>query len=151
KRCPMALRLFRTPRSRLWLGLALVTLLGKPSGAEAQVPFSAVHGISAAAYQNWLNRMAKEGVRPVHVSVCSMGGAAPQFAAVALKDGKNTPYVTRHGLTAPQYADSCGELNKKGLRVLSVSGYRQGSATRFAAVWVKDGARWQGRHDLLEK
>jgi hypothetical protein len=135
---------------RCWLApaLSVVGVLGLAPAARAGVPFNTVHGVSAEAYQAWINKTIKEGYRAVHVSVCGMGGAAPRFSAVALKNGKNYPWEAHHGLTAAQYSKHCDDLYKKGLRVVSVSGYRQNNATRFAALWVKDGANWVGRHDL---
>jgi hypothetical protein len=39
-------------------------------------------------------------------------------------------------------------LNKTGYRVVSVSGYYENNAVRFAAVWVKDGCGWVAHHGM---
>ena len=137
-------------RSWLTLGLVLVGWLRLASSAGAQAPTYSLHGVSADAYQTWINKIKKEGFRPAYVSVGSVGNAAPQFSALAVKDGKNLLWEAHHGLTAKQYSQHCDDLHKKGLRVLSVSGYRDQNTTHFAAVWVKDGMNWIGRHDLTQ-
>ena len=40
------------------------------------------------------------------------------------------------------------ELTPKGYRPIAVSGYQRGDATRFAAVFIKDPAAWQARHNI---
>src|SRR5262249_33917466 len=98
----------------------------------------------------WINKIKKDGYRPIHVSACSIGKDAPLFCGIAIKDGKNLPWEAHHDLTAKQYSQNCDDLHKKGLRVLSVSGYHEQNVTHFAAGWVKDGINWIGRHDLSE-
>src|SRR5262245_47144676 len=97
----------------LWLALGpvLVGWLGLAPPASAQVPESVVHGISVDAYQTWVNKIKKDGYRPVHVSVSSVGNAAPLFSAIALKDGKNLPWEAHHGLNAKQYSQHCDDLH----------------------------------------
>ncbi|MFO0968645.1 MAG: galactose oxidase-like domain-containing protein [Gemmataceae bacterium] len=136
-----------------WPALVLVCCLALAPPAPAQdtaparAPVSGVHALSAKDYLAWIARMKKEGFRPTHVSAYGVG--VKQFAAVAVKDGKDYPWEARIGLTEPQYRKACDDLYKTGgYRVVSVSCYYEGTGNRFAALWVKDGRDWQARHGM---
>jgi CubicO group peptidase (beta-lactamase class C family) len=59
------------------------------------------------------------------------------------------PIGARHGLSSAQYQKAAEDFAKQGYRLTSVSGYRSGGTTRYAALWTKEpGAPQAARHGL---
>jgi hypothetical protein len=58
-------------------------------------------------------------------------------------------WVARHGLTSAQYQAAFNQYVAQGYRLRTVSGYRVGTSTRFAAIFDKvAGPAWAARHGL---
>src|SRR5262249_22241664 len=77
----------------------------------------------------------------------------PIFAAIAVPNTGKLTWVARHGLSRQDYQRTFDELVHKGLRPLSVSGYRHRQQERYAAIWVKDTHEfgWSSTHGILGK
>jgi CubicO group peptidase (beta-lactamase class C family) len=92
--------------------------------------------------------MSKQGFSLTHVSAFSIGGS-PRFAAIFEKGGPAG--LARHGLTASGYQNAFNDFAKKGFRLKVVSGYRQETSDRYAAIWVQsDGPQWLARHGIKD-
>jgi hypothetical protein len=107
--------------------------------------FWARHGLSDADYQKWVDDLVRYKYRPVQVSVHTSGGK-PVFSALAIPtDG--FAWVARHNMTSSGYQTAFDDLVGKGYRPISVAGYLDGAAVKFAALFLKDGAniRWEAR------
>jgi N-acyl-D-amino-acid deacylase len=143
----------RGPRSSL-LALAAAVLCGLAwlDPARAEAPPVEVHGVNAASLRAWLDRLAKTGHRLALVNGFATRDG-PRFAALAVRDPHNSPWLARLDLTPQQYQKAFTEWAAKGYRLLSVSGYPNGQTTRFAALWVRDPAAgtWAGRHGLTAR
>jgi WD40 repeat protein len=125
--------------------LADVAAGSLPKDGPGPGPPKSVRGVGAAAYQAWLDALAREKYRPLSVSVCE-DGREPEFTAVAVQDG--TEWVARHDLTGPAYREEAARWGRLGYRVSSLSGYERGGSARYAFVAVKDGAGGQAVDDL---
>jgi CubicO group peptidase (beta-lactamase class C family) len=133
---------------RSWC-LLLAGVLGAVGPARAAVQFAVLHGESPQAYQAWIDRMAREGYRPVFVQAFQ-DGQSPRFCAIAHKGGKNHPWIARQGLTRDDYQAAFDNLGKQGYRPLTTTGYPDGGRTRLAAIWIRDDVEgvWECRHHL---
>jgi len=111
------------------------------------VDFVARHGLTSSQYQTEFNRLVGQGYRLVLVDGYGQGDAT-RYAAIWEK--RQTPaWQARHGLTSSQYQEEFDRLVGEGYRLVHVSGYGQGNATRYAAIWDKSsGPAWQARHGL---
>jgi CubicO group peptidase (beta-lactamase class C family) len=105
--------------------------------------WSKAYGFSNAAEQRPL--------LPTHRS--RVGSVSKLFTTAAtlklIEEGRlslTTPVYTihvgdslaRHGLTGAEYQAEFDRNRGDGFRLVQVSGYGEGSATRFAAIWVRD-------------
>ena len=50
-------------------------------------------------------------------------------------------WAARHGLSGAKYQQAFNNFTRKGYCLKSVSGYQQGRAARYAAIWSKDGCK----------
>lgn len=132
---------------RFFFALALVAFL-----AGAAAPATALaggieawhetHGIDAKTYQTWLDRVRKEGLQPVDVSVCA-GKSGPLFSAIAIKTGH--PWEAPHAIPAANFGKESEAYAKKDYRLINMAGYQDGKDIRFAMIWVKDGKKLTGQ------
>jgi len=70
--------------------------------------------------------------------------------------------AAKHDMTSKEYADAYFNFKDKGYRLQCVSGYEEGSAIKFAAVWKKEigsplasfhqltGAEYQEKYNLYD-
>ncbi|HEY5802025.1 MAG TPA: hypothetical protein VIT92_17510 [Burkholderiaceae bacterium] len=109
--------------------------------------WQARHGLNTAQYQQTFDRLAQQGLRPVHVSGYTVGGQDRYAAIWQAKPG--VAWVARHGLSAAQFQQEFDRLLREGYRLTDVSGYNVGGQDRYAAIWEKSpGPAWQARHGL---
>ena len=60
-------------------------------------------------------------------------------------------WVARHAMSQAQFQSTFNDLNSKGYRLKSMSGYVSGGAEQYAALWVKEsGPAWQARSSMTE-
>ena len=74
--------------------------------------------------------------------------AAPARAVAA----ENPAWVARHGLSSADYQAEFNRWVGAGYRLVSVSGYDDAGAERYAAIWRKvSGPSWQARHGMTSQ
>ena len=73
-----------------------------------------------------------------------------QVRYAAIWEKRDGPaWQARHGLSADDYQQTFDKLGAEGYRPVAVSGYSDGGAARYAAIWEKRGGpAWQARHGL---
>jgi CubicO group peptidase (beta-lactamase class C family) len=109
--------------------------------------WQARHGLTAAQYQATFDELRAQGYRPVLVNGYSVNGSA-RFAAIFEHDS-GVAWVARHGLTAAEYQAEFDARVAEGYRLRHVSGYTDGGAVRYAAIWEKSsGPAWRAFHGL---
>jgi CubicO group peptidase (beta-lactamase class C family) len=109
--------------------------------------WQARHGISPAAYQQAVTDLGREGYRPTHVSVFTIGDQ--EFYSAIWEQQRGLPWAARHGLTATEYQQLFNELSGQGWRLRCVSGYDVGGEAQYACIWDQyAGPAWAARHGL---
>ena len=111
----------------------------------------AIHGITAAGYQEFFNKQTAQGFAPVLVTATGPASNAV-FAAVFEHNG-NGPWFAKHGLISGrednpstfQFQSRWAQQN--GFILHSAAIYGTSSDKRYAGVWVKNatGAHWSWR------
>jgi hypothetical protein len=107
-----------------------------------------IHAVDRDALQAWVDQLDAKKYCPVFINGSTVGGQT-RFSAVAHKDTTNPKWDIRFNLSAAEYQKKFDELANQSYRPLAVSGYMNGSALSFAAVWVKDGKKmqWWAHHN----
>jgi hypothetical protein len=106
------------------------------------------HRLTLAEYQALIEDRREKGLSPVFVSGYPMD-TSYRFCVILSNEHTSHPWLARHDLTATQYQQLYDDLQPKGYRPLSVSGYHNGDQTRFAVIFVKDGGpSWVARNQL---
>jgi CubicO group peptidase (beta-lactamase class C family) len=110
--------------------------------------WQARHALTAAQYQQAFDQLTAQGFTPAQVSGYAAGTSA-RFACLFTK-GDAAPFVARHGLDAAQYQQAFDQFTGQGYALEWISGYRDGSTTRYAAIWRKRATTpaWSARHGL---
>jgi CubicO group peptidase (beta-lactamase class C family) len=109
--------------------------------------WQARHGISPAAYQQAVTDLDRDGYRPTHVSVFTMGDQ--QLFSAIWEQQRGLPWIARHNLTSAEYQRLFDELSGRGWRLRCVSGYEVGDEARYACIWDRyAGPGWAARHGL---
>ncbi len=130
------------------IAIGSLLLVANATLAGAQPKFAAIHGASAAKYQDWTNGLAKQKLRPAFVSVAEIDGA-PTFAAIAVDNNEGRTWAVSHHLSAQEYQQEFLAQVDQGLRPICVVGYRKGDVANYAAIFVKDNVpQWSARHGL---
>jgi len=91
------------------------------------------HGLTSAQYQAAFNKAVSQGFRLTKVD----GYWTPsglRYAAIWEKRG-GPKWVAHHGLTSAQYQAAFNKYIAQGYRLIHVSGYTDGGAERYAAIW----------------
>jgi hypothetical protein len=107
------------------------------AGPASGQTFKAVHGVDGAGYQEWFDRVMKDGYRPVYVNGYDTGTRAA-YAAVAVRDAKAPGWMARHALTSEEYQKALDAAVAQGYRPSCVSGYLDAGVVRFTAIFVRD-------------
>lgn len=138
-------------------GLKLVHVDAAKSGSSAKYAaiwkkqsgaFVARHGMTSAKYQQEFNEWTGKGYRLTKVSGYSVGSSA-RYAAIWEKNGKKTPWVARHGMTAAKYQTEFNTWTGKGYRLIHVNGYNVNGKDYYAAIWEKtSGPAYYAYHGL---
>lgn len=91
--------------------------------------------LTPAEYQTLFNENAGKNRQVVYLNGYSIGGNA---FLVAIWHGKTAAASTaKHGRTGAQYQTEYDSARAAGLLTRTVTGYREGSGARYAAVWRK--------------
>jgi hypothetical protein len=115
----------------------------KSAGPE----FVAHHRMTSQQYQEYFDKLVKEGFRLVDVSGYARQGQA-NYAAIWTKSS-GPAWVARHGLTSDQYQKAFDEYGKEGYRLLLVSGYTVDNQDFYAAIWDKSPMpAWVAHHRM---
>jgi len=109
--------------------------------------WQARHGISPDAYQQAIIDLDKQGYRPTHVSVFTIGDQL--FFSAIWEQQQGLPWLARHDLTSTEYQQLFNDLSSQGWRLRCVSGYEVGGEARYACIWDQyAGPDWAARHGL---
>ncbi len=109
--------------------------------------WSAVHGLTSAAYQASFTDMSNKGYRLTCLSGYGAGNQA-KFAAVWDKSSGGA-WTAKHNMTAAQYQQAFDDNGKQGYRLTYLSGYVVNRTEYFAAVWEKKpGGALIAKHNL---
>lgn len=123
-------------------GLLLMT--HSLNAAELEVKLE----LTSTGYQRFVDRYAKQGYSLSDVSV-SPGKRSEQFQAIFLKQKKQIPWKTHHGLDARQLETKLTEYDKEGFQPVEISGYEHKGSPRFAVIWNKgEQTKYLVRHSL---
>jgi hypothetical protein len=105
------------------------------------------HGLTSRELETLIADRSGEGYRLIHISGYAAGGEV-RYAAIWEKRA-GPVWAERHGLTARRYQQEFDDLNRKGYRLIQVSGYTVAGEDRYAAIWEQlPGPAWQARHGL---
>jgi hypothetical protein len=138
-------------------GYRLTDVSGYPAGAGERYAaiwrqvsgpaWQARHGLSAAEYQATFDQLARVGYRPILVNVHAVAGTS-RFAAIFHRS-YGVAWQARHGLSREQYQAEFDRWVGRGYRLTYVSGYTEGGAERYAAIWERsNGPEWRARHGM---
>jgi hypothetical protein len=116
--------------------------------AYAQPKFATLHSASGAKWDEWLDGLDKQKLRPLYVSVAELNGE-PTYAAIAVENKIGNAWAAKRDLTHDGYQQEFNAQNQKGLRPLCVACYRKGDALHYAAIFSKDNnPQWFARHGM---
>jgi tetratricopeptide (TPR) repeat protein len=147
---------FTLPRG----GREIVKLFAETVADQTSIPpesvvrrhekFTSIHGANSAAFEVWIGRCKETGYRPNFINGYTLG-RQPRFAGIAIKDGNDYAWESRHDLNSAAHQQSFDELTAKGYRQISVTGYLDGGTLRYGAIWVRDGSpmEWRARHGRI--
>src|SRR5205807_2722577 len=97
--------------------------------------------LTEVSLQSAINQHRQQGMRMVHISGYSTGGAARY--AVIFDHSSGPQWQVRHNLDAQEFQQTFNNLSHEGFRAVEISGYNLGGSDRYAVLWEKTGgARW---------
>jgi Polyglycine hydrolase-like, structural repeat/Peptidase family M23 len=91
--------------------------------------------LTAAEYQNLFDENKQKGRQLAYLNVYEHQGQ-PRFSAIWNSSTLGT-FKARHGLSGNDYQQEWEDARKSGLLTRAVTGYEDGAAARYAAVWRK--------------
>jgi hypothetical protein len=100
-------------------------------------PYRVRHDLTAEQYPAFLEAGRDEGFWPVSVSAYPHGGEM-RFSAVLLENRAKRKWEARQDLTPAEVHEQNDRWTAQGYRPLVLSGYWQGTGSRYLAVWVED-------------
>jgi hypothetical protein len=116
----------------------------RPAG---NVAWQAVHGLSAAQYQQRFTAITGQGYRPTQVESYSSDGEV-RYAAIFRKDG-GPETRAYHGLTAQQHQQRFDDWSAAGFRARNIAVTAVGGQPRYTALYEKsDGGGWIAKSRL---
>jgi Bacterial tandem repeat domain 1 len=96
-------------------------------------PWSARHNLTAAQYQQELNRMTSLGYQPVWVSGYEVN-SQPRFAGIWEKKPNSNAWRMRFGMNPSEYIQEQAQRISEGYDLVQVSSY---GFDTYAAIWEK--------------
>jgi tRNA A-37 threonylcarbamoyl transferase component Bud32 len=115
----------------------------------APAAFREVHGADEKGFLDWVDSLAKDGFRPVSLSVRA-GSDQPRFNGIAVRDGRDLPTTVRVGMVQPEPRDHFFRMRDLGYRPLVSCLYDDGGRQKQAHLWVKDGVDFRGHGHSLD-
>lgn len=113
--------------------------------------WAARHELTLDQFQKVFTELSEKGHRLISITGYP-SGKKTLFAGVWIKDGLETTWEARIGLTSGQYQDLFNRQSKEGNRPLQVVGYGTKDGHRFAAIFINDAVKeWTARHDLTDR
>jgi hypothetical protein len=134
------------------IAICSLLLLFNADLATAQPKFTVIHGASAAKYDEWIDGLDKQKLRPAFVSVADIKGE-PTYAAIAAPNKLGQAWAVKRDADAQEYQKEFLAQNAKGLRPVCVVNYRRGDTVNYAAIFLKDDKNkaWTARHGMNAK
>jgi hypothetical protein len=112
-------------------------------------PWTAYHGLSAAAHQKRFDSLSERGFRPVNVSVVSVAGNRSYTALYEKRDVGS--FRLRSALTLGQYQSEFDANLDAGRKPVYLNAYTHRGETRISAIWTQEPAgKLMARHGLTE-
>lgn len=102
---------------------------------QAGSAWRARHGLTSAQYQAAFNKAVSQGFRLTKVDGY-WTPAGVRYAAIWEKRGGGK-WAARHGMSSGQYQAEFNKYTGQGYRLVHVSGYTDGGAVRYAAIWSR--------------
>lgn len=96
-------------------------------------------GMTAAVYQTTWDQLIGQGFRVLDLDAHVVSGQALYNAIWIKEQGGTKPFKSHRILTLAQLDAKMAEYGGQRFRPIRVNGYRVGSQTYYAAVWVQDG------------
>lgn len=105
------------------------------------------HHVPAGSYQALFDQMTANGYRLRWIDGYKVGNST--FFNVIFDQSNVASWSAAHGLTSAQYQTYFDQQTAAGRRLVHVDSYRQGSATRYAAIFVQQiGTFWAAYHGV---
>jgi CubicO group peptidase (beta-lactamase class C family) len=115
---------------------------------EKRPPTEAFLDLNEAALQQSINQHRQQGMRVIHLSGYSAGGAA--HYAVIFDHSSGPEWQVRHNLDSQQFQQAFNNLVAQGFRLVEISGYDAGG-DRYAALFEKTGGpAWFARNGVSD-
>jgi serine/threonine protein kinase/CubicO group peptidase (beta-lactamase class C family) len=95
--------------------------------------------LNTEQFQAALDDARRAGDHPISASAYPVGGAI-RFALILARDPQPRPWQERHGLSAAEVNDELARRAAEGWRPVVIAGYSQDGASRYLAIWDRDGA-----------
>ncbi len=132
-------------------GPAAVAAPAGPSAAPAAYQLQTPHqallmDVSAAVWDARWTQLTNQGYRTTRVEGVDNSGVGASYSGIFVRDGLTDWYEWR-GMDHNSYQTKFDDYAATGYIPISVSGYQDNGATRFAAVWLKQAAAYTGIHD----
>ena len=103
---------------------------------ELQTPHQVLQmDVSYTTYVTRFNQLYNQGYRPVWVQGSTNSAAPATFSGIWVRDGNNNFYGWIN-MTTTDYQNNFSLYLGQGYRPISVSGYQDNGANRFAAIWL---------------
>lgn len=98
------------------------------------------HDLSSASYQKTFDNLKDDGYRIAHVNAHEAGGKT-YFAGIWVNEAGYDP-EGRHNKSSSDFKDNCDQFAKDDYRLTCISGYREASEDKYAAIWAPHSRSW---------
>ena len=119
-----------------------------PTAYQLQTPHQVLMmDLSNSDFAARFTQLANQGYRPIWFQGTANGPGAATYSAIWIRDGAG-PWYEWHDMTAAGYQTNFDNYAAQGYRPISVSGYQNGGANQFGAVWLYlPGVGYSGIHN----
>jgi hypothetical protein len=100
--------------------------------------------VPAGSYQKEFDKIWTCGYYPVWVDGFNIGSKT--YFNVIFRPAKNVQWVARHNMDGAKYQEEFNKWDKAGYRLININSYLMSGKLRYAAVWVKGGAKGLAYH-----
>jgi hypothetical protein len=102
---------------------------------------------SSSGWQDRFSQLVTQGYRMLTVQGVDNPTTGATISAIWVRDGLSQ-WIELQGMDSNSYQTNFISYFLQGYHPISVSGYQDSGAVRFAAIWVKDSALYDGRHNI---